>query len=138
MPHRSSKSFVPAAPRATLSTGQVTRILRDLKGWIQAQLAVRSGISPTNISLLENDKVDIGKKRAQQLSTAFDIHRAIIMFPEYEAREIAKVACRLAPGRITPGRTLTQPRPCSLNIMPRRSLRSRVARFNAPTPRQKR
>ena len=55
-------------------------------------MASRSDISPTNISLLENGKVDIGKKRVEQLAAAFDVHPAIIMFPEYEAREIAKVA----------------------------------------------
>jgi len=67
-------------------------MLRDLKGWTQEQLAQRSGISATNISLLENKKVDIGKKRAEQLARAFDVHPAIIMFPEYEAAEMARVA----------------------------------------------
>ena len=67
-------------------------MLRDLKGWTQERLAQRSGISATNISLLENEKVDIGKKRAEQLAKAFDVHPAIIMFPEYEAEEMHKVA----------------------------------------------
>ena len=44
------------------------------------------------INFEENARVDIGKKRAEQLAAAFDVHPAIIMFPEYEAREIAKVA----------------------------------------------
>ena len=67
-------------------------MLRDLKGWTQAELARRSGISVTNISLLENEKVDIGKKRAKQLAKTFDVHPAIIMFPEYEAKEIERAA----------------------------------------------
>ena len=92
MKRRTSPKFVPAAAHASLSTGQVIRMLRDLKGWTQEELARRSGISATNLSLLENEKVDIGKKRAQQLARAFDVHPAIVMFPEYEAREIAKVA----------------------------------------------
>jgi transcriptional regulator with XRE-family HTH domain len=92
MNRRSSRQFVPARAHASLSTGQVIRMLRELKGWTQEDLAVRCGISATNISLLENGKVDIGKKRAQQLAAAFDVHPAIIMFPEHEAREIAKVA----------------------------------------------
>jgi DNA-binding XRE family transcriptional regulator len=92
MKRRSSRDFVPREAHANLSTGQVIRMLRDLKGWTQEQLAQRSGISATNISLLENEKVDIGKKRAEQLAKAFDIHPAIIMFPEYEAREMARVA----------------------------------------------
>lgn len=92
MKHRFSREFVPAEPHAKLSMGRVIRMLRDLKGWTQDHLAQRSGISATNISLLENGKVDIGKKRAEQLARAFDVHPAIIMFPEYEAQERTKVA----------------------------------------------
>ena len=49
-------------------------------------MARRSGITETNISLLENERVDIGKKRAVQLADAFSVHPAIIMFPENEQR----------------------------------------------------
>lgn len=87
-----SRQFVPAQAHASLSTGQVMLMLRELKGWTQEELARRSGISATNISLLENDRVDIGKKRVEMIARAFDVHPAIIMFPEYEARAIAKVA----------------------------------------------
>ena len=75
-----------------ISTGEVIAMLRELKGWTQNELAKRCGISPTNLSLLENDKVDIGKKRAEQLAKAFNVHPAIIMFPEYESSEIRKAA----------------------------------------------
>jgi len=84
--------FVPAKPHVRLTTGVVIRMLRELKGWTQEDLAKRSGITSTNISLLENGKVDIGKKRAEQLAEAFKVHPAIIMFPEYEAKEILKAA----------------------------------------------
>ncbi len=92
MKQRFSKNFVPARPHAKLTTGQVIRMLRELKGWTQETLARRSGISATNLSLLENDKVDIGKTRVERIARAFDVHPAIIMFPEYEAKEIARVA----------------------------------------------
>lgn len=82
----------PAKQHAKLSTGEVISMLRELKGWTQEELAKRSGISPTNLSLLENDRVEIGKKRVEQLAKAFGVHPAIIMFPEYEAREIQKAA----------------------------------------------
>jgi transcriptional regulator with XRE-family HTH domain len=86
------KEFVPAKPHIEVSTGEVIRMLRELKGWTQAELAAQCGISPTNISLLENEKVEIGKKRAEQIAKAFAVHPAIIMFPEYEGMEIKKVA----------------------------------------------
>jgi transcriptional regulator with XRE-family HTH domain len=84
--------FVAARSHASLSTGEVIRMLRELKGWTQTELGRISGVSATNISLLENGKVDIGKKRAEQLAKAFDVHPAIIMFPEYEAKQIGKAA----------------------------------------------
>lgn len=84
--------FVLARQHAHVSTGEVILILRQKKGWTQEELAKRSNISATNISMLENDRVDIGKKRAEQLADAFGVHPAIIMFPEYESQEIAKAA----------------------------------------------
>lgn len=89
---RNHDEFVAAKPHAGLTTGEVIRMLRELKGWTQTDLAELSGISSTNISLLENEKVKIGKRRAEQLARAFDVHPAIIMFPEYEAEEIKKAA----------------------------------------------
>ncbi len=67
-------------------------MLRELKEWTQEELSRRSGINAKNISLLENNKIDIGKKRTEQLANAFGVHPAIIMFPEYEADLIRKVA----------------------------------------------
>lgn len=84
--------FVAAESHEALTTGEVIRMLRELKGWTQKTLAERSGISVTNISLLENGRVDIGKKRAEQLAKSFGVHPAIIMFPEHEAREIHSAA----------------------------------------------
>ena len=88
----SRSTFGAARAHTVLSTGEIIRMLRDLKGWTQVELARRSAISVPNISLLENGKVEIGKRRAEQLARAFDIHPAIIMFPEYEAKEIEKAA----------------------------------------------
>lgn len=89
---RKKSEFAAAKAHAKVTSGEVIRMLRDLKGWTQAELARRSGISATNLSLLENDRVVIGKRRVEQLAKAFDVHPAIIMFPEYEAREIGRAA----------------------------------------------
>lgn len=84
--------FLPASPKISVSTGETIRMLRELKCWTQEELAQKSGINAKNISLLENDKIEIGKKRAESLARAFGIHPAIIMFPEYEAEYMKKVA----------------------------------------------
>lgn len=87
-----SGEFVAARVHARLNTGEVIHMLRELKGWTQQELARRSGIHASNISLLENGRVEIGKKRAEQLAKAFDVHPAIIMFPEYESKSIGSAA----------------------------------------------
>ncbi len=86
------KNFIPAQKRASVTTGDVIRMLREVKGWTQEKLAALSGVNAKNISLLENNKVDSGKKRAEQIANAFGIHPSIIMFPEYEADLIQMVA----------------------------------------------
>jgi transcriptional regulator with XRE-family HTH domain len=87
-----SDDFAPAKKRATVTTGEAIRMLRELKGWTQEELAKRSSINAKNISLLENDRIDIGKRRAEQLAKAFKVHPAIIMFPEYESELIQHAA----------------------------------------------
>ncbi len=84
--------FVAAKAHTILTTGETIKLLRELKGWTQKELARKCGISETNLSLLEHGKVEIGKKRAEQLAKAFNVHPAIIMFPEYEALEIQRAA----------------------------------------------
>ena len=84
--------YKPAKQHAVLTTGEVIKMLRELKEWTQEELAKYCSINAKNISMLENDKIEIGKKRALQLATAFDVHPAIIMFPEYELKEIQNVA----------------------------------------------
>lgn len=86
------KKHVPAEVHTVLTTGEVIKMLRELKGWPQEELSRRTKTNATNSSLLENKRIDIGKKRAEKLAKAFDIHPAIIMFPEYEAKEIGKAA----------------------------------------------
>jgi len=92
MKKTAKNDFIPAKQHAVLTTGEVVKMLRELKGWTQEDLAKSCGINATNISLLENNRLDIGKKRALQLAIAFSVHPAIIMFPEYESEAIGKAA----------------------------------------------
>jgi len=66
-----------------MTTGEVIKELRSLKLWTQKELAKRTGIAEQNICSLENDKFEIGKKRAEQIAKAFEVPPSIIMFPEY-------------------------------------------------------
>ena len=84
--------FKPAKQHAILSTGEVIKMLRELKGWTLEELATRCKINATNISLLEHNRVDIGKKRALLLADAFKVHPAIIMFPEFGTDMVNRAA----------------------------------------------
>ena len=88
----SKNEFAPAKRHTALTTGEVIRMLRELKGWTQSELAVRCGISVSNLSLLERGRVEIGKKRAERIAKAFAVHPAIVMFPEYEGSKTIRVA----------------------------------------------
>ena len=92
MKKNKKNTFVPAESHADLTPGEVIFMLRELKGWTQENLARRCGITATNISLLENGKVEIGRRRVERIAEAFKVHPAIIMFPEYEGKEIQWVA----------------------------------------------
>jgi len=70
MRQKSGTEFVPAKPHALLTTGEVIRMLRELKRWTQAEPAPRCGISSTNICLLENGRVAVGKKRPELMAKA--------------------------------------------------------------------
>jgi transcriptional regulator with XRE-family HTH domain len=65
-------NFRPAKQHATLTSGEVIRLLHELKGGTQEELAKNCSINAKNISLLENNKVEIGEKRAEQLAMAYE------------------------------------------------------------------
>ncbi|MCK5243579.1 helix-turn-helix transcriptional regulator [bacterium] len=85
-------NFIPAKSHTTLTTGEVIKTLRELKEWTQGELAKKSGINSNNISLIEHDRVKIGKYRSIALAEAFGVHPAIIMFPEYGTGSLGKAA----------------------------------------------
>jgi transcriptional regulator with XRE-family HTH domain len=78
-----TKRYLPEQAHAALSTGEALKMLRELKGWTQEELAQRSGIAATNISRIENGHSDLGKQRAIALAKAFGVHPATLMFPDY-------------------------------------------------------
>lgn len=88
--HTGKEDFIPAKRRSVLTTCEVVKMLRELKGWTQEDLAKACGINAKNISLLENNRLDIGKKSALQFAAAFCVHPAIIMFSQFEACVIGK------------------------------------------------
>ena len=53
------KEFRPAKKRIEVSVGESVRIIRELQGLSQNQLAELTGIPKTTISAIENDRVGL-------------------------------------------------------------------------------
>ena len=78
------KQFRPAKKRITVSTGESVRIIRELQGFSQNQLAQRTGIPQATLSAIENDRVRLGVERAKVLARALKCHPAVLVFPGWE------------------------------------------------------
>ena len=83
------KEFRPAKKRADVSVGESVRILRELQGLSQNQLAELSGIPQAALSAIENDRVRLGVERAKTLARVLRCHPAVLLFPGWEAVESA-------------------------------------------------
>ncbi|MCO5113702.1 MAG: helix-turn-helix transcriptional regulator [Bdellovibrionaceae bacterium] len=77
--------------------GQMVRAFRKGKNLTLEQVQELTGISITNLSAIENDKVDLGVKRASMLAVAFGVHPRDILFPNdkwEKSKEIQKIEAR--------------------------------------------
>jgi transcriptional regulator with XRE-family HTH domain len=78
------KQFRPAKKRLTVSAGESVRIIRELQGLSQNQLAQRTGIPQATLSAIEHDRVRLGVERAKVLARALRCHPAVLVFPGWE------------------------------------------------------
>lgn len=76
--------FRPAKKRAEVSVGESVRIIRELQGLSQNELARQSGIPQATLSAIENDRVRLGVERAKVLARALRCHPAVLVFPSWE------------------------------------------------------
>ena len=78
------KEFRPAKKRIAVSVGESVRIVRELQGLSQNQLAQRTSIPQATLSAIENDRVRLGVERAKVLAKALKCHPAVLVFPGWE------------------------------------------------------
>ena len=72
------RNFSPAKKRVDVSPGESVRIIRELQGLSQTQLAGLCGIPQTTISSIENSRVNLGVERAKVLALALRCPRSDI------------------------------------------------------------
>lgn len=75
------KEFRPARKRIDVSVGESVRLIRELQGLSQNQLAALSGISQATLFGIENNRVRLGIERAKVLARALKCHPAVLVFP---------------------------------------------------------
>ena len=78
------RNFSPAKKRVDVSPGESVRIIRELQGLSQVQLAELCGIPQTTISSIENSRVNLGVERAKALALALRCHPAVLVFPGWQ------------------------------------------------------
>jgi len=80
------KNFRPAKKRIDVSVGESVRIIRELQGFSQNELARRTSIPQATLSAIENDRIRLGVERAKALAKALQCHPAVLVFPGWEIR----------------------------------------------------
>lgn len=70
-----------------VSTGESVRIIRELQGLSQNELAKMTGIPQSTISGIERDRINLGVERAKQLARALKCHPAVLVFPGWNVEQ---------------------------------------------------
>ncbi len=70
-----------AKPSVRITPGESVKLIRELQGLAQAELARKSGIPQPTISAIENDRIKLGAERAKALARALRCHPAVLLFP---------------------------------------------------------
>ena len=78
------KDYQKAKKTVNVSVGESVRIIRELQGLSQNQLAELTGIPQSTLSAIENDRVSLGVERAKVLASALRCHPAVLVFPGWE------------------------------------------------------
>jgi len=67
-----------------VSVGESVKIIRELQGLSQNELAALTGIPQSTLSAIEHDKINLGIDRAKILAKALKCHPAVLVFPGWD------------------------------------------------------
>ncbi len=81
------KEYRKAKKRIDVSVGESVRIIRELQGLSQNELATLTGIPQSTLSAIENDRVNLGVERAKILARALQCHPAVLVFPGWDLHQ---------------------------------------------------
>lgn len=83
------KDFVKAKVRAAVTPGEALKMLRELQGLSQSELAELTSMKQSNISSMESGARQMGRDRAITLARALRVHPAVLLFPDFDVADVA-------------------------------------------------
>ena len=83
------QQFKKSKVHASITPSGALRMIRELQGLRQGDLAELTGIAQSNISALENGTRQLGRERALVLAAALHVHPAVLLFPDFDMANAA-------------------------------------------------
>ena len=81
------RDYRKAPKNIEVTVGESVRIIRELQGLSQNDLAELTGIPQSTISAIENNRVQLGVERAKVLARALSCHPAVLVFPGWDVEQ---------------------------------------------------
>lgn len=82
-------TFEKAKAHETITPGEALKMIRELQGLTQNDLAQLTNMNQSNISALENGSRQMGRDRAMTLAKALHVHPAVLLFPDFDMADVA-------------------------------------------------
>lgn len=79
--------FRPAKRSIDVSPGESVRILRELQGFTQEELAARAELSPAVLAAIETDHSALDLEQAKSLARALQCHPGALAFPAWDIEQ---------------------------------------------------
>lgn len=83
------KDFEKSRVHVGVTPGEALKMLRELQGLSQSDLAGLTGMKQSNISTIENGTSQMGRERAIVLAKALRVHPAVLLFPDFDIEDVA-------------------------------------------------
>ena len=82
-------NFEKAKVHEIVTPGESLRMIRELQGLSQNDLAQLTNMNQSNISAIENGSRQMGRDRAIAFARALHVHPAVLLFPDFDIADVA-------------------------------------------------
>jgi transcriptional regulator with XRE-family HTH domain len=81
--------FVKSKVHCSITPGEALKMLRELQGLSQNDLAKLTKISQSNISAIENGATHLGRERTLIFAKVLHVHPSVLLFPDFDMAQVA-------------------------------------------------